>query len=194
MIVCPLCEHQQAAGDDCEVCGRKLKGPGVVAIPVDTIEGLETTALADAGLAVAPDAVPELEPTHHGPVGKVAADVAPDLEPTRAAPVEVQVEVAPDLERTSAEPIPGDGPTPYASTLVCRYCRTPAPLGQALCDRCGMKLPASGFPAAPVAGGALVDADAATPDNPIRCPGCGTRNTVGVICSGCGSLLPRATE
>src|SRR5512139_2358337 len=159
MVVCPVCEHQQSAGDECQVCGRKLTGPGVVPLPVEPLPGLEATALEGAEeVAAAP--IPDLELTHHGPA---VAEAAPplELEPTRAAPVRVSAEVVPDLEPTQAETIPGDGPTRRPATLVCRYCRTENPPGETSCARCGMRLPAWEGPAA-----------ASSPDAaaPARCP------------------------
>jgi hypothetical protein len=177
MVVCPVCEHQQAAGDECQRCGRKLTGPGVVPLPVEPLPGLEATRLGDGGgVAVAP--IPDLELTHHRPA---AAEAAPalELEPTRAAPVRVSAEVVPDLEPARAETIPGDGPTRRPAILVCRYCRTENPPGETSCLRCGMRLPPWEAPA-PVA-------DAAAP---ARCPACGTLNA-GEICTGCGGLVRR---
>lgn len=178
MVVCPVCEHQQTAGDECQVCGKKLSGPGVVPLPVETLPGLEVT---DLGRAEAPPAppIPELEPTRHPPA---AGDPAPALalEPTRAPPVQVQAEAVPDLEPTEAESIPGDGPTARPATLVCRYCRTENPPTEASCGRCGMRLPVWDGPAAPPG----------TEPAPARCPACGTLNA-GDLCTGCGVLVRR---
>ncbi len=178
MVVCPVCEHQQPAGDECQVCGHKLTGPGVVPLPVEPLPGLEVTALGGAeAVAVAP--LPDLELTHHR---TAAAEAAPamDLEPTGAAPVAVSAEVVPDLEPTQGETIPGDVPTPRPAILVCRYCRTENPPGETSCLRCGMRLPIwEGPAAAPPEGQA-----------PVRCPACGTQNA-GEICTGCGGLVRR---
>ncbi len=177
MIVCPVCEHAQARGEECEVCGRKLSGPGAVAVPVPLLEGLEPTRLGAAEDAPA-ETVPGLEPTIH-PGGEAPAAPALGVEPTRAAPVAVEVEPLPGLERTEADPIPGDGPTP-AGLLTCRYCRTPALPGEVICGTCGMRLPVETGPL-------LVPAD---DPEPIRCPACGTVGR-GTNCSGCGGLLRR---
>lgn len=179
MVVCPVCENQQAAGDECQVCGRKLSGPGVVPLPVEPVPGLEVTSFGAAEVPAGPP-LPELEPTRHRPAaGEVAA--ALDLEPTRAAPVAVRAEAVPDLEPTRGEPIPGDGPTARPATLTCRYCRTENPPGEATCGRCGMRLPVWDGPRAAEGTGAAA---------PARCPACGTLNA-GEICSGCGALVRR---
>lgn len=179
MIVCPLCEHRQEGGDECQACGRRLSGPGAVAVPIPRLEGLEPTTLLEHPAEVPPDRVPGLEPTRHAAV-EVAAAPAAEIEPTRAAPVEVAVEAAPGLERTAAEPIPGEGPAEMPAAPVCRYCRTPALPGEVICGRCGMKLPVL----------AAADAGAPPPASEVRCPSCGTMNT-GAICTGCGTLLRR---
>jgi len=179
MITCPLCEHQQEGGDECQACGRRLSGPGAVAVRIPRLEGLEPTVLLEHPADVSPDLVPGLEPTRHAAV-EVAVLPPAEIEPTRAAPVEVAVEVAPGLERTAAEPIPGGARTELPVAPVCRYCRTPALPGEVLCGRCGMKLPVLAAPDAP---------PSMLPPE-IRCPACGTLSP-GSICTGCGTLLRR---
>jgi len=179
MVVCPVCEHQQLLGEECQVCGKKLTGPGVVPLPVEPLPGLESTSLGDAGPA-APVAIPELEPTRHGPVAAIPA-LTPDVEPTRAAPVQVAAEAVPGLEQTRGEPIPGDGPTARPATLTCRYCRSENPPSEGTCGRCGMRLPVWEVAAAPPPPG---------PGAEARCAACGTLNP-GAICSGCGALVRR---
>lgn len=181
MVVCPVCENQQAVGEECQVCGARLTGPGVVPLPVEPLAGLEATRF-DAVPAPPAAALPDLEPTHLSPAAAATAPT-PDLEPTRVAPVRVPVEPLPELERTEGEPIPGDAPTARPAALLCRYCRTENPPSEIICGRCGMKLPVWEGPAAATApvGEAV----------PARCPACGTFNA-GEICSGCGSLVRRS--
>ncbi len=176
MITCPLCEHRQEGGDECQACGRRLSGPGAVPVPIPRLEGLEPTTLLEHPADVPPDLVPGLEPTLHAAV-EVAAATAAEIEPTRAAPVEVAVEEAPGLERTAADPVPGDARAEPPPAPVCRYCRTPALPGEVICGRCGMKLPVLAGAGAPP-----------PPAEEARCPACGTVS-VGSICSGCGTLL-----
>ncbi len=176
MITCPLCEHRQEGGDECQACGQRLSGPGVVAVPVPRLEGLEPTALLEHPAEVPADPVPGLEPTRHAAV-EIAAMASPEIEPTRVAPVEVAVETAPDLERTAAEPVPGEAAEPPPAP-VCRYCRTPALPGEVICGRCGMKLPVIAAP----------EAAAPAAATETRCPLCGTVSA-GTVCTGCGTLL-----
>jgi len=176
MIVCPVCEHAQAQGAECEVCGKRLfagVAPSDLAIPL--IEGIEPTL--QGAVDAPPERVPELEPTRFAAVGATPAlEVTPDLEATRAAPVDVQVAPVPDVERTAME-IPGDVPTAVPAFATCRYCRTPAMPGERICSRCGMKLP---LMAATTGDSAPVVANTCTCGTPIRpgaslCPSCGAR-------------------
>ncbi len=179
MVVCPVCENQQALGEECQVCGTRLAGPGVVPLPVEPLAGLESTAFGPAPAAAAPP-MPDLEPTLRAPAAAAPAP-APDLEPTRAAPVRVSVEPVPGLELTREAPIPGDASTARPASLVCRYCRTENPPSEVICGRCGMRLPLwEKAAAAPTAPGPVA----------ARCPACGTLNA-GEICTGCGGLVRR---
>ncbi len=174
MIVCPVCEHAQERGAECEVCGKALLVRGAAAIPeVAPVEGLEPTG--HAAVDAIEETVPELEPTLHRPVD-VDAPPVPDVEPTRTGPVDVVADTVPDLERTQAD-LPDDGPTPLPLTVTCRYCRTPAMPGERICGRCGMRLPAlpgAAPPAAPLAEARrCTDCGAIAPG--ARCPACGSR-------------------
>ncbi|BDG06599.1 hypothetical protein [Anaeromyxobacter oryzae] len=177
MIVCPVCEHAQPEGAECEVCGKRF-GRAAIAAPVPLLEGLETTSYDGGGVPV-PTPIPELEPTRHGPAALVVADAPPDVERTAAAPVDVDAAPLPDLERTRAE-LPGDGPTPLPAQVLCRYCRTPAGPGERICGRCGMRLPVIAAPpreAAQAAGPRLCSCGA--PVSGALCPACGARCTGG---------------
>jgi len=140
MIVCPVCEHPQESGAECEVCGKRF-APGSLPVPsVAPMEGLEPTLYgAVEADPFAMGSIPELEPTLAAPVD-APEERTPGLDPTGAAPVDVDSEAMPDLERIQDE-IPVDAPTALPTAPICRYCRTPAVPGERLCSRCGMRLP-----------------------------------------------------
>ena len=177
MIVCPVCEHQQAAGSECEVCGRHLvEGRGTDA-PVAPLEGLELTTLDPAGTAALPAAPVEgLEVTAFERAEEpLLAEILPDLEQTRTAPVEVTPDVTPDIERVM-EGLPDDGPSLLPIVVTCRYCRTEAGPSERVCARCGMRLPVFA-PATPAAvAGAPRLCSCGTPITRAICPACGARN------------------
>jgi hypothetical protein len=178
VIVCPLCEHAQASGADCEVCGKRLiLGPaGIPHVP--PVEGLEPTRIDAVDAPEAP--MPELERTHHAPVD-AEGDLVPGVEPTRAAPVDAPEEILPDVERTPVEGIPDDGPAALPDAVVCRYCRTPAQAGERVCGRCGMRLPVY----EPVLD--LLGLVGESP-GPHPCPSCGVPAS-GPRCPSCGGRL-----
>lgn len=179
MIVCPVCEHQQAAGSECEVCGRHLvEGRGTDA-PVAPLEGLELTSLDPSAAAALPSAPVEgLEVTaFERAEAPILSEVIPDLEQTAAERVEVQVEATPDVERTMAG-LPDDGPSLLPLIITCRYCRTEAGPGEKVCARCGMRLPVFGGPPAAAAAAAPRLCSCGTPITRSLCPACGARNAV----------------
>jgi len=180
MIVCPVCEHPQEHGAECEVCGKRF-APGTLPLtPVAPMEGLETTGhgAVDLGFEVA-GTIPELEPTLAPPVD-APEEPTPDVERTTAAPVDVDAPAMPDIERQHVA-IPGDAPTALPLAPVCRYCRTPAVPGEKLCSRCGMRLP-------------IIDAtlSAEGMGGAHQCPNCGALATRG-LCPACGNRLTSPT-
>ena len=181
MIVCPVCEHPQGQGAECEVCGKRLAaGVSAADLAIAAVEGLEPTFHASAAAAPAGERVAELEPTRRDAAVTAAApalDVTPDLEATRAAPVDVAVAPVPDVERTSAG-IPDDVPTALPAFVTCRYCRTPAMPGERICGRCGMRLPfaAAGGGAASEEATRLCSCGTALRPGVTLCPNCGARN------------------
>jgi hypothetical protein len=179
MIVCPVCEHQQEAGSECERCGRHLvEGRGTDA-PVAPLEGLELTSLDPSAVAALPgEPVAGLEVTRFEAAElPLLAELVPDLEQTLAEPVEVAADPTPDVERLQAG-LPDDGPTLLPIVVVCRYCRTEAGPGERICARCGMRLPVAATAAPAPAAGALVRCSCGTPVTRSICPSCGARNAV----------------
>jgi hypothetical protein len=136
-MICPVCEHQQLTGSECEVCGRRLAEGAATDPGIAPLEGLEVTRFAPVDADG--ERVQDLETTHHLPVD-VPPEAPVELDPTCAEPVDVVPEVTPGIERTHVELI-GDGPTPLPAFVVCRYCRTAASPGERICARCGMRLP-----------------------------------------------------
>ena len=155
MTTCPLCEHQQEVGDECQVCGHSLVARVEAEVLVGAIEGLEPTLLGEPGAVDEVEPLPGLEPTLQAGAGEVGADPVPDLEPTAAAPS-------------------GDAPTELPLFPVCRYCRTPTGPGERICGRCGMGLPIGTAPASP-AGAPPRFCSCGTPVTRSICPACGAR-------------------
>lgn len=171
MIVCPVCEHAQPDGAECDVCGKKLlSGAAIPYVP--PVEGLEPTLYTPIDAATPPLA--ELEPTLHRDVA-VRLDATPDLDGGRAGPVDVAADPVPGLERTGDD-APLDAPTAVPAVPTCRYCRTPAQPGERVCGRCGMRLP--------------VVAERAGEGEPLtrRC-GCGVEVLGGRMCPSCGARV-----
>ncbi len=176
MVVCPVCEHAQAGGSECEVCGRRLVGAPDAGPPAPPLDGLEAT-LQPSVPAPPPELVPGLEPTGAAPVPAPDDPRLAELEFTCAAPVEVLVTAVPDVERIGDD-VPAGEPTPYSAVVVCRYCRTETVLGARLCEHCGMRLPTAPLPAAaPVPEVASRLCSCGTPIRGSLCPACGARTT-----------------
>lgn len=177
MTVCPVCEHPQESGAECEVCGKRF-APGTLPVPpVPRMEGLEPTL--QAAVELDPGAIgtiAELEPTLAAPVD-APEETTPGVEPTRAAPVDVDAVEIPDLERLTVE-IPGDAPTVLPLAPTCRYCRTPSVPGERMCSRCGMLLPRIDVELVPAgADGLHVCTNCGTLTTRDLCPACGSRHT-----------------
>ncbi|MFT3835598.1 MAG: hypothetical protein QM723_01200 [Myxococcaceae bacterium] len=199
MIVCPVCEHQQAQGLECDVCGKDLSAlGGLGSLPgLDGLDGLD-------GLGPPPpsggDQVPGLEATVSERVGDVPVERDPSLEASSFDVGDVQVDKVPDLEIASGmvgdvpvEPmpdlamdrVPDDGirtPAVSEGSITCRYCRNVQASGM-ICDKCGMKLPrASATQIAEIRKPAAQG---------IRCRYCGCPNTTAdERCKECGRPLP----
>ncbi len=201
VIVCPVCENQQAQGLECDVCGKDLStlgpaagladlgglgdlaGLGPPPLGVDQVPGLEVT-IPDRVGEVPLEADPDLEANLVKKVGEVPVERMPDLETAADRVGDVPVERMPDL---ADERAPDDGVrTPEVTGAVtCRYCRNVQASGM-ICDKCGMKLPRA-------PGGAA----AAKPEKEkpaagtVRCRYCGAPNpSEGERCLECGRPLP----
>ncbi len=186
MIICPICEHQQAQGIECDVCGKKLVAAAPVAVAVTALPDLEGTQLAGGRAPVAVAPVADLELTAR-PAAQVGA-VAPvaDLDAGRSAAVG-NVVVAPvqDMDTGRSDWVGPKTAKPSGPT-VCRYCRTPQAEGL-VCERCGMRLPKPRETAAAPATAALVASGEWT-----KCTKCQTNTRAGRACVSCGTHVPAA--
>jgi hypothetical protein len=175
MIVCPVCEHAQAQGAECDVCGKRLAaGLSAADRAIPAVDGLEPTRFVSP--AVLEERLQDLEPTLREADASFYEDRTPDLEATAAAPVDVDAPLVPDIERTDLA-IPGDAPTLLPEAVVCRYCRTPAAPGERICARCGMRLPhvsAAAPEDAPDQARVCTCGTTVRPDAAL-CPSCGAR-------------------
>jgi hypothetical protein len=183
MIVCPVCEHPQAQGDECEVCGKRLQAAAPVVATVTRLDDLEQTQLVanSAALPVLAQPLPELELTRAAPVAATQISVVPELEHTTQpkapnAPVAMLAELDTGRFVDSAPKTAAPG-----AQVTCRYCRNVQAQG-AICERCGMRLPRGGFS----------EAGAGSSAGTITCTDCGTEGTPGRLCRACGARLPSA--
>jgi hypothetical protein len=184
-MICPVCEHQQDFGVECEVCGKELGGLGDLGPPpvtIQRVEGLEATLSENVG-EVQVERVGELEVTRFAAV-TVAPEQTPDVEHTSMASVgavavermgELQVDRVPDDGQRTAIP---EGP------ITCRYCRNVQATGT-MCDRCGMRLPIVAVPAAVV--GTIIGGAG---ELKTRCRMCGAPAIGGQRCGDCGREVP----
>jgi len=79
-----MCEHQQAQGIECEVCGKKLAVAAPIAVAVSTLPELEGTQLAGGRAPVAVAAIQDLELTRQAPVQAGAIQPVAELDTGRA--------------------------------------------------------------------------------------------------------------
>jgi hypothetical protein len=171
--ICPLCEHVQVGGAECEVCGRLLGAAVAGPAEVATLPELVPTALT-AGAEAAGAPLELLETTAFAWPSAPAAERMADLEGTLAAPVEVTDDRTPDIEATRLTPV-DDAVELLALGVTCRYCQAEALPGEVLCVRCGVRLP---VPLAPELSSAAGQAALCSCGAPVRgsiCPQCGAR-------------------
>lgn len=186
MIICPVCEHQQALGTECDVCGKQLAAPRQAQVPVDRMPDLELTPLVRPGIPVQQMPMPDLDRGRAPSVPELPGAPMPELDMGRASQVSVPVERIADLER-HREDAGGDPATPAPiGAVTCRYCRNVQAEG-AICDRCGMRLPRYVAAAAPVELGSPEDA-------PTVRHACGVKTRAGAPCESCGVFVPLSFE
>lgn len=177
---CPVCDHEQAFGLECDVCGKELGGLGELGpppVPIAPLEGLEQTSPDRVG-EVQVERIGELESTRMPDV-QVAVQAIPDVDHGRAGPVgEVPVERVDVM----VDRVPDDGVRTALPTgaVTCRYCRNVQATGS-ICERCGMKLPVVII--VPQVQGVAIGRP-----EPVktRCRACGAPATAGERCGDCG--------
>lgn len=185
MIICPVCEHQQVQGDECDQCGKRLQAPRPVAVAVAPLPELEQTQVAGGRAAVQVEVVPELELTRQKAGPDLPLEAVPDLARThvdKRALAAVPVEQMPDMDTGRAE---DDGVRTMApiGPVVCRYCRNVQAEGM-VCDRCGMRLPRARTEAPAQTRGASEEGSGW-----VSCPRCRSLNRPGRSCATCGTSL-----
>ena len=185
-MICPVCEHQQEFGMECEVCGKEfggLESLGPPPVQTQAIEGLEVTVPEKIG-EVPVEKMGELEVTRFAAVN-VAPEIVADVEYTaRAAVGDVPIDQVPDM---SEDRVPDDGQRTAFDTgpTTCRYCRNVQPTGT-ICERCGMRLPVvSVEPVQAIMGKAIGDFE-----SKVRCRSCGAPAKAGDRCGDCGREVP----
>jgi hypothetical protein len=183
MIVCPVCEHQQAPAAECAVCGKPLVVQAVPEPPPKRMTELEVTRFSAGAVRSTPLA--ELESTRIAVGPALPAVPLPEIDLGRAPAGDVRVAPMGDLE-TGRFVDPSER-TPFpAGAVTCRYCRNVQSEGM-LCDRCGMRLPRYVAPA--VESGA-----ASAEDAPRVRHACGSMTRAGMLCSTCGVHVPLPSE
>jgi hypothetical protein len=192
MIICPVCEHQQPQGDECDNCGKKLQVAKVAAaVAVPTLPELEQTHHAGGRVAVDAPIIPELDQTRQQSGPDLPAQQVPDMETTRTAPIDkVSVEAVPDMDTGRAV---DDGVRTAAPSgaVVCRYCRNVQAEGL-VSDKCGMRLPRAR--PTPVAGATAKGMAAPEDALWLPCPKCRTPTRPNKICSVCGTRVKAGDE
>lgn len=184
MIVCPVCEHQQAQGFECENCGKQLARPAVAAAaPVTPMLELEQTrVVASERLNVAVQPLADLEQNQQTAGPDLPAQLVAELE-TTALPKAAAVPTAPvpDLD-TGRAVDDGQRTAAPSGAVTCRYCRNVQASGT-ICDKCGMRLPKAPAPRTQ---------QAAAEDGWTICTDCGTRALIGRLCPSCGTRVSGA--
>lgn len=179
-MICPVCEHQQEFGLECDNCGKDLGGlMGIVGPPpssVEVVEGLEQTFAARVG-ELQVEQLGELEVTFFERVNVNPAPVEGAEATAQPAVGELAVERLGDL---TEDRVLDNGPKTAAPTgaVKCRYCGHLQATGN-LCERCGVRLPK--VAAAPAGAAAK-----AVPAEWVRCRACGAPAQPGARCRECG--------
>lgn len=183
MILCPVCEHSQAQGAECERCGKQLVVVKVPDLPVAVLPDLEITKMAgtDAPVQVMPLQDIEITKLAAGP--DLPVQQVQDMESTHTAPVNVHALEIDGLEQHRLESNPAERTRVPEGPIACRYCGTPG-LPGSFCDGCGKKHASFVQPGARDAKGGF-SKDAA----PMVRHACGVLTRALMNCSSCGVFV-----
>ncbi|MHB8873578.1 MAG: hypothetical protein ACYC8T_07820 [Myxococcaceae bacterium] len=187
MILCPVCEHQQAQGSECEQCGKALVVTAVAPVAVQRLAELEGNPIAggEAARAAPVQQIADLEVNRILSGPDLPAMAVPDLERAQVAPVgAVQVEAMADLDLGREKDLDPRTAAP-AGAMTCRYCRNVQASGL-FCDKCGMRLPRTQAPAGAAAAGPKKFVQTVW----TRCKSCGAPAKAGEKCGDCGRDVP----
>jgi hypothetical protein len=180
MTVCPVCEHPQAEGNACDVCGKVFSVTPPVDVRVQALGELEATRYDGASVTAPVPALAELEGTALRAGPDLPAASIPELERTKLeGQSDTPILPLDEMELGRAE---DDGVRTAVPTgpVTCRYCRNVQADG-AFCDRCGMRLPRASADA--------VSAEAVAEDEWTICTACGSRAQMGRPCGQCGVTM-----
>jgi hypothetical protein len=183
MIICPVCDHVQSEGEECEGCGKRFPDLVNTQEPVVApLAELELTHHAGGRVQVDAPALPELDLTRLRSGPDLPAMTVPDLELTQSG-LTGEVAVAPmtDLDTGRAQ---DDGVRTAApvGAVTCRYCRHVQAEGL-LCDGCGMRLPRVKAAAPVAAKGKGAEGER------VHCPSCHVLVWPGRPCIACGTKV-----
>src|SRR5512144_443311 len=107
MITCPVCEHTQAGGDECERCGKRFGGRSAASRPDGPrLAELELTPYQGGQVEVATQRMAELEQTQLNRGPDLPPVSFPEMERTRMGVGDVDAPPIPDLDMGRA---PDDG-------------------------------------------------------------------------------------
>jgi rRNA maturation protein Nop10 len=157
MLKCPLCEHQQEAGEECENCGKRFQPSGL------TADASAADAVSDDDLLLMPTAA-----------GANPMLVCPHCQQPTAEVFcpNCGIRVRPHGFKMPAQPAELSATAPRAYT--CPHCQQPTT--ETFCATCGVRVkPRSPEP----------EPEAAAEPERRACPSCG-QWTVAATCPRCG--------
>ncbi|WZX16189.1 hypothetical protein NVS55_22460 [Myxococcus stipitatus] len=183
MIICPVCDHVQPEGIECDVCGKRFPATVTATPPVARLPELELTPHAGGRDAVVAPTLPELDATRLRSGPDLPAQVVQDLELTLSGPTADAPAGGLDGLDTGRAPDDGVRTAAPLGAVACRYCRHVQATGL-LCDNCGMRMPR-----ARVAQAVVVTGPAGEAEGWMACPTCHTPGRPGRNCTECGARL-----